>query len=349
MKYEPLEKLNAEAAAEAEAAEAEKRARASGSTRVLTLKQEERRIARAEAEKARAAKAKAREEKVKARPARSAAPRAAGGARAGVQEAAAEAMEVDDEDDEEQEDDPVVEPSDDEEEADILEEQGPPLALPLPTMEGVRLHADARALEVPGDTHGKLKPYQVDGVRFLHRRWCQRALRAGEARGCVLGDDMGLGKTLQAIAFLAALMRKRGMELDKRGRRPPGGFACSALIVVPKTVIKNWENELDKWAAFARVTAYDKQQANAIEAMAERRAEVCITTYETFRKRLEQFKELPLDVVIFDEAHKLQNHSTLIHQAAVKMPARAFRLCLTGTIMSNSACPRYAYRSLLAH
>ena len=72
-------------------------------------------------------------------------------------------------------------------------------------------------------------------------------------------------------------MRKRGMELDKRSRMPEGGFACAALIVVPKSLIKNWENELDMWGAFARCTAYGKQQESAIEAINERRAEVCIT------------------------------------------------------------------------
>ena len=151
-------------------------------------------------------------------------------------------------------------------------------------------------------------------------------------------------------------MRKRGMELDKRSRMPEGGFACSALIVVPKSLIKNWENELDMWGAFARCTAYGKQQESAIELINERRAEICITrcgfppccfrlsprllttsvrSYDIFKRRTQQFNELPFNVVIFDEAHKLQNHNTGVSKAAFTTPARAFRMCLTGTIMSN--------------
>lgn len=74
-------------------------------------------------------------------------------------------------------------------------------------------------------------------------------------------------------------MRKRGREVDKRVRRaPPGGFACTALIVVPKTLLKNWANELDQWGSFSYVTAYDKHQLDSIDAMTDRRAEICITT-----------------------------------------------------------------------
>ena len=198
MKYEPLEKLNAEAAAAAEAAQAEKRARASGSCRILSLKQEERRIKKEAAEQARAAKAARAAAALEHRAARAAAPRAAPRAAAGrgpvVDEQPAVAMEEEDaeEEEEEEEEDPVDEASDEDDlEAELLAEQGPPLLLPLPDpTERMRLHPDARALEVPGDIHAKLKPYQVEGVAFLHRRWCQRPLRAGEARGCVLGDDM---------------------------------------------------------------------------------------------------------------------------------------------------------------
>ena len=192
MKYEPLEKLNAEAAAAAEAAQAEKRARASGASRILSLKQEERHIKKEAAEQARAAKAARAAAALEHRAARAAAPRAAAGRGPAAEEEPAVAMEEDAEEAEEEEEDPVAEASDDDDlEAELLAEQGPPLQLPLPDpAERMRLHPDARALEVPGDIHAKLKPYQVEGVAFLHRRWCQRPLRAGEARGCVLGDDM---------------------------------------------------------------------------------------------------------------------------------------------------------------
>ena len=54
------------------------------------------------------------------------------------------------------------------------------------------------------------------------------------------------------------------------------------------------------------------------------------------KRRIPDFNKLPVDVVIFDEAHKLQNKKTKVSEAAFTMPPRAFRLCLTGTIMSNN-------------
>ncbi len=36
----------------------------------------------------------------------------------------------------------------------------------------------------------------------------------------VLGDEMGLGKTIQVISFLAAVLRKKGLESDLDATRP---------------------------------------------------------------------------------------------------------------------------------
>jgi len=204
-KYESLETLNAQCAAEraTEAALAEKRARASGSTKVLSLKQEERRVAQQDKAEARAAKAAERQATGLARPPRAAGPRAAGPRAARPRAAAgkvpAEAM------DEGEDGDAISETSDESEEEELLDEDAPPpLELPLPHVAGVHaLHVDARALQVPGDIYEKLKPYQVEGVRFLHRRWCQKPLRVGEARGCVLGDDM-VRLSLRAVGAASA-------------------------------------------------------------------------------------------------------------------------------------------------
>ncbi len=50
--------------------------------------------------------------------------------------------------------------------------------------------------------------------------------------GC-LADDMGLGKTIQTIALLASIYPEE--------KKP-------SLIVMPKTLLFNWESELKKFA-----------------------------------------------------------------------------------------------------
>ena len=91
-----------------------------------------------------------------------------------------------------------------EEEEEEEEPVGPPLELRLPDPQKGALLPRARAMLVPGapdaggraaavsacvltrragDIASALKPFQAEGVRFLHARWCC-------APGCVLGDDM---------------------------------------------------------------------------------------------------------------------------------------------------------------
>ena len=56
----------------------------------------------------------------------------------------------------------------------------------------------------------------------------------------ILADDMGLGKTIQAIAMLAYLS-------DNNLVNGPH------LIVVPKSTVSNWMNELGKWTPHFKV------------------------------------------------------------------------------------------------
>lgn len=70
-----------------------------------------------------------------------------------------------------------------------------------------------------------LYPHQHEGIRWL---WGLHRMR----RGGILADDMGLGKTMQCAAFLSGLFAN---ALVKR-----------ALIVAPKTLLKQWKNELTK-------------------------------------------------------------------------------------------------------
>ena len=86
--------------------------------------------------------------------------------------------------------------------------------------------------EVPSTLQAELRPYQVDGYRWLARLSRLRA-------GACLADDMGLGKTVQALAVL----------LD----RAPGG---PALVVAPTSVVANWVDEARRFAPTLNVRRY---------------------------------------------------------------------------------------------
>jgi len=72
-----------------------------------------------------------------------------------------------------------------------------------------------------------LRPYQVLGYNWL------RTLGDLGLNG-ILADDMGLGKTLQVLTLIKSLKEEQKMT-------------GPALIVLPKTLIFNWELELNKF------------------------------------------------------------------------------------------------------
>lgn len=78
---------------------------------------------------------------------------------------------------------------------------------------------------IPFLTGGKLKSYQLKGVKWLISLW-QNGLNG------ILADQMGLGKTIQTIGFLAHL---KGNGLD-------GPY----MIIAPLSTLSNWVNEISR-------------------------------------------------------------------------------------------------------
>ncbi len=166
---------------------------------------------------------------------------------------------------------------------------------------------------LPPNLEGVLRDYQHQGYDWLCFLYAHRF-------GACLADDMGLGKTLQAIALLAALCR----GLLPRERRLPH------LVVLPPTLLFNWQNELQRFAPELVVHEYLGPQNRAeIDT-----ADVVLTTYERVRRDVETLAEIPFDVIVFDEAQALKNFAAARTRAAERLKAR-FRLCLTGTPLEN--------------
>ncbi|PWA81798.1 hypothetical protein CTI12_AA184810 [Artemisia annua] len=88
---------------------------------------------------------------------------------------------------------------------------------------------------VPLMTGGKLKPYQVKGVKWLISLW-QNGLNG------ILADQMGLGKTIQTIGFLAHL----------KGKGSDGPY----MIIAPLSTLSNWANEISRFAPCLNAIIY---------------------------------------------------------------------------------------------
>uniref|UniRef100_T1GWQ3 Helicase domino n=1 Tax=Megaselia scalaris TaxID=36166 RepID=T1GWQ3_MEGSC len=109
-----------------------------------------------------------------------------------------------------------------------------------------------------------LREYQHIGLDWLVTM-CDRKLNG------ILADEMGLGKTIQTIALLAHLACEKGNWGPH-------------LIVVPSSVILNWEMEFKKWCpGFKILTYYGNQKERKLKRVGWTKPNafhICITSYK---------------------------------------------------------------------
>ena len=158
--------------------------------------------------------------------------------------------------------------------------------------------------------HSTLREYQRSGVAFFLER-----------ESALLADEMGLGKTVQTIVAIHAL-RKLGK--------------CSrALIIVPRSLTCNWEEEFGRWAPEILVRRVMGNQSNRL-ALYMLPIPVLIATYEQLRIDAEKLNATvnPFDVVVLDEAQRIKNYSSKLNLACSIIP-RIRSWALTGTPIEN--------------
>lgn len=166
---------------------------------------------------------------------------------------------------------------------------------------------------LPRGLKADLREYQRHGYDWLAFLYRHRF-------GACLADDMGLGKTLQAITLLLAL--HEGIVTKQS--------AAPHLIVLPPTLLFNWQNELQRFAPALRVREYTGQRRNADFSGTD----IVLTTYELARRDIDTLARLDFDVIVFDEAQAIKNSAAARTQALRRLQG-AFRLCLTGTPLEN--------------
>ncbi len=168
---------------------------------------------------------------------------------------------------------------------------------------------------LPSALKAELRHYQADGYNWLGFLYEHRF------GGC-LADDMGLGKTIQAISLLAGL--KEGKIAGRHGVEVPH------LIIVPPSILFNWESELSRFYPDLKVTLYrGKLRSTDFSGF-----DIVLTSFEIVRRDIEKLAEIYFHVIIFDEAQSVKNiHSETT--SAVRQLRGDFRLALTGTPVEN--------------
>ncbi|EDQ85471.1 uncharacterized protein MONBRDRAFT_29199 [Monosiga brevicollis MX1] len=170
---------------------------------------------------------------------------------------------------------------------------------------------------------GKLKPYQMYGLRWLVSLYNNRI-------NGILADEMGLGKTIQTIALLTYLVEKKNNS---------GPF----LVIVPLATLSNWRLELAKWAPSLVTVAY---RGNKVERrvfhqqIKDVRFNVLLTTYEMIIKDRALLSKACFNIswryMIIDEGHRMKNSKNKLSQTLMHYFSAPRRLLLTGTPLQNS-------------
>ncbi|KAM9934895.1 hypothetical protein OXX80_005525 [Metschnikowia pulcherrima] len=172
---------------------------------------------------------------------------------------------------------------------------------------------------LPSLLRGTLRPYQKQGLNWL------ASLYNNNTNG-ILADEMGLGKTIQTISLLSYL----ACEHHIWGPH---------LIIVPTSVMLNWEMEFKKFApGFKVLTYYGSPQERARKRKGWNKQDafhVCITSYQLVVHDHSSFKRKKWRYMILDEAHNIKNFRSTRWKALLNFNTEN-RLLLTGTPLQNN-------------
>ncbi|MFK5976211.1 MAG: DEAD/DEAH box helicase [Sulfurovum sp.] len=162
----------------------------------------------------------------------------------------------------------------------------------------------------------ELRDYQKHGVRWL------KYLYDNNFGGC-LADDMGLGKTLQAITLLSYVYPKTKIP---------------SLIVMPKSLLTNWQNELKSFNPNLTYYLYYNTDRDIKELQ---KYNIILTTYAIVRNDIKALREVEFDTIILDESQNIKNIDSKISKSVMLLEAK-HKFALSGTPIENSLFELYS-------
>lgn len=179
-----------------------------------------------------------------------------------------------------------------------------------------------RSTEIPKKLNATLRDYQKEGLNWLN------FLDEFGFGGC-LADDMGLGKTIQMIAYLLQQQEK--------------GKTDANLVIVPTSLLFNWQVELDKFAPhLKRCVVYGSSRDT--KHIDFSKYDIVLTSYGTMLSDVEHLRTYYFNCIILDESQAIKNPSSKRYKAARLLEGRQ-RFVMTGTPIENNTFDLYAQLS----
>jgi len=179
--------------------------------------------------------------------------------------------------------------------------------------------------------------HQLEGVDWCHQNEVHgHKVDDKIVRGGLLADEMGLGKTIQMLGTMS------------------GNPKDHTLIVLPKSLLKQWKDDIVKTLGIEPLTFHDTGKRNATRELLEN-SPIVLTTYSLITERTTKqrtskkekshnyhpvsnafalIQSIKWDRIIFDEAHHVRNTKTNIFNGAMSLIAD-IRWLVTGTPIQN--------------
>lgn len=180
-----------------------------------------------------------------------------------------------------------------------------------------------RNYPLPEGFNGELRPYQKAGYNWL------RFLNEYRLGGC-LADDMGLGKTVQTLTLL--------LSEKKEG-------AGTSLLVMPTSLIYNWEMEASKFTPELKVLNYTGTLRNK-DISRFKNYDLVLTSYGITRLDVELLQQYYFNYIILDESQVIKNPTSNIARAVRELKSR-HKLVLTGTPIENTTLDLWSQMSFI--
>ena len=161
-----------------------------------------------------------------------------------------------------------------------------------------------------------IAPYQRDGVCWM----LFREFQTKGPRGGFLCDEMGLGKTVQVISTILGNPQQR------------------TLIVVPKSIVNQWNEEIEHFAPNLKVLLYDgaKRTKDPQEFL---KHDITIAPYSLLvtkkKSELTILHRIKWDRVVLDEGHEIRTPKSKISRNARCLEG-GIRWIISGTPIYNS-------------
>jgi superfamily II DNA or RNA helicase len=204
--------------------------------------------------------------------------------------------------------------------------------------------------ELPGGLKATLRSYQAEGYFWLN-------FMRKQSLGVCLADDMGLGKTIQTLTLLLKVTQDQprtapqiGVEkhgqtsiLAAEGVSEPTGLP--SLVVMPASLIHNWENEIRKFTSGLKIINYTGSLRAELQPYFQS-ANIILTTYGAIRNDIDSLSKIEFEYIILDESQVIKNPSSKIALAVNKLNSR-HKLAISGTPIENSLTDLWSQMNFL--